>query len=42
MREHLIGSLDGAVPVIHPTDRSWGQRTAYLRDPDGHLVELAQ
>jgi len=23
-------------------DRFWGQRTAYLRDPDGHLVELAQ
>lgn len=31
--------VPGAVP---PTDRHWGQRTAYLRDPDGHLIELAQ
>jgi catechol 2,3-dioxygenase-like lactoylglutathione lyase family enzyme len=32
----------GAHPVIPPTDRFWRQRTAYLRDPDGHLIELAQ
>lgn len=32
----------GAVPVMAPTERSWGQRTAYVRDPDGHLIELAQ
>ena len=32
----------GAPPVAPPTDRFWGQRTAYIRDPDGHLVELAQ
>jgi lactoylglutathione lyase len=32
----------GASPVVSPTDRFWGQRTAYLRDPDGHLIELAQ
>jgi lactoylglutathione lyase len=32
----------GATAVVAPTDRSWGQRTAYVRDPDGHLVELAQ
>lgn len=32
----------GAEPVAAPTDRPWGQRTAYVRDPDGHLVELAQ
>jgi lactoylglutathione lyase len=31
----------GAVPVTPPTDRPWGQRTAYVRDPDGHLIELA-
>lgn len=28
--------------VVPPTDRVWGQRTAYLRDPDGYLIELAQ
>ncbi len=32
----------GATPAVPPTDRAWGQRTAYVRDPDGHLVELAQ
>jgi len=32
----------GASPVMPPTDRPWGQRTAYVRDPDGHLIELAQ
>jgi lactoylglutathione lyase len=37
--ELVAGGATGAVP---PTDRAWGQRTAYLRDPDGHLVELAQ
>jgi catechol 2,3-dioxygenase-like lactoylglutathione lyase family enzyme len=36
----LVGQ--GAQPVVAPTTRSWGQRTAYLRDPDGHLIELAQ
>jgi catechol 2,3-dioxygenase-like lactoylglutathione lyase family enzyme len=32
----------GAPPAAAPTDRLWGQRTAYVRDPDGHLIELAQ
>lgn len=30
----------GSTSVCPPTDRPWGQRTAYVRDPDGHLVEL--
>ena len=32
----------GAASVAVPTTRPWGQRTAYVRDPDGHLIELAQ
>lgn len=36
----LVGR--GASVVMPPTDRPWGQRTAYVRDPDGHLIELAQ
>lgn len=32
----------GATPLTPPTTRPWGQRTAYVRDPDGHLIELAQ
>jgi catechol 2,3-dioxygenase-like lactoylglutathione lyase family enzyme len=32
----------GATAAMHPTTRPWGQRTAYIRDPDGHLIELVQ
>ncbi len=32
----------GAPAVTEPTTRPWGQRTAYIRDPDGNLIELAQ
>src|SRR5262249_53014100 len=32
----------GATPAVEPTDRAWGQRTAYGRDPDGPLIELAE
>lgn len=35
-------SRAGTEVVVAPTDRPWGQRTAYVRDPDGHLVEFAQ
>lgn len=30
----------GAEPVTAPETRPWGQRTAYVRDPDGNLIEL--
>ena len=36
----LVGR--GVPSAGEPTTRHWGQRTAYLRDPDGHLIELAQ
>lgn len=32
----------GAPAVTPPRDRPWGQRSAYVRDPDGNLVELVQ
>ena len=32
----------GASEATPPITRAWGQRTAYVRDPDGHLIELAQ
>lgn len=32
----------GVEPAVAPMDRPWGQRTAYVRDADGHLVELAE
>ena len=32
----------GAPAVVPPTTRPWGQRTAYVRDPDGNLIEVAE
>ena len=32
----------GAEAAVPPTTKFWGQRTAYVYDPDGHLVEFAQ
>lgn len=31
----------GARPVFPPTDQPWGQRTSYVCDPDGNLVEIS-
>jgi lactoylglutathione lyase len=31
----------GADPVSEPQVKPWGQRAAYVRDPDGTLVEIA-
>ena len=30
----------GAVSAAAPKTKPWGQTVAYVRDPDGHLVEL--
>ncbi len=30
----------GALAVLAPVAKPWGQIVAYVRDPDGHLVEL--
>jgi lactoylglutathione lyase len=32
----------GISPVSGPIDRPWGQRSAHVRDPDGHLIEFVQ
>ncbi len=32
----------GAQEAVVPTTKFWGQRTAYVYDPDGHLIEFAQ
>lgn len=31
----------GAEPVSQPQTKPWGQHVAYVRDPDGNLIELA-
>lgn len=30
----------GAVSVLEPTTEPWGQRTCYIADPEGNLVEI--
>lgn len=30
----------GAEPVMEPTTEPWGQRTCYIADPEGNLVEI--
>ena len=30
----------GATPVMEPTTEPWGQRTCYIADPEGNLIEI--
>ena len=30
----------GARPVLEPTTELWGQRTCYIADPEGNLIEI--
>lgn len=30
----------GAEPVLEPVTEPWGQRTCYIADPEGNLVEI--
>lgn len=30
----------GATPVLEPVTEPWGQRTCYISDPEGNLVEI--
>jgi len=30
----------GAVSVLPPEDETWGQRTCYISDPEGNLIEI--
>ena len=31
----------GAAPVLEPVTEPWGQRTCYIADPDGNLIEIS-
>ena len=31
----------GAVSVMEPTTEPWGQRTCYIADPEGNLIEIS-
>ena len=30
----------GATPILPPTTEPWGQRTCYIADPEGNLIEI--
>jgi lactoylglutathione lyase len=30
----------GAIPVLEPTTEPWDQRTCYISDPEGNLIEI--
>ena len=36
--EELVNK--GARPVLKPTTEPWGQRTCYIADPEGNLIEI--
>ena len=31
---------NGASPVLEPENEPWGQRTCYIADPEGNLIEI--
>ncbi len=39
-REYARVVEAGAVPIFPPTDEPWGQRTSFVADPDGNLIEI--
>jgi catechol 2,3-dioxygenase-like lactoylglutathione lyase family enzyme len=36
--EHVVRL--GATPIMPPTTEPWGQRTSFVADPDGNLIEI--
>lgn len=39
-REFNTAVAKGAVPILEPTTEPWGQRTCYIADPEGNLIEI--
>lgn len=37
-----LGESDIGLGAISPTDQPWGERVAYVSDPDGNLVMLTR
>ena len=35
-----VALTNGAASVLSPTTEPWGQRTCYVADPDGNLIEI--
>lgn len=39
-RAYEAAVANGATPVLEPTTEPWGQRTCYIADPEGNLIEI--
>ena len=39
-KEYQHALRHGAISVLPPTTEPWGQRTSYVADPDGNLIEI--
>lgn len=39
-KEYMSALEKGATPVMEPTTEPWGQRTCYIADPEGNLIEI--
>jgi len=37
---YLTAVAAGAVGMVEPADKPWGQRIGYVADPDDHLIEI--
>jgi lactoylglutathione lyase len=35
-------TVRGALTTLPPTDQTWGNREAYIRDPDGNVLVFAK
>ena len=40
-REYERAVSMGAKPIFAPTTEPWGQRTCYVADPEGNLIEIS-
>ena len=36
----LLQEENGVTPVLEPEIEPWGQRTCYIADPEGNLIEI--
>lgn len=40
-KEYAQAVEKGAKSIMEPTTEPWGQRTCYIADPDGNLIEIS-
>ena len=38
--EYARAMVLGAMPIMPPSTMPWGQRTCYIADPEGNLIEI--